>query len=322
MTWVRLDDQFCDHPKIVEAGPLAAWLYVCGLSYCSRQLTDGFIPAGQVRKLADVDNAGDLSDRLVAAGLWDRVDGGFHVHDYLEYQPSAEKVKADRAATAKRQADWRERKQQERSLVNKKSNGVTNAVTTPVSNATRNGPVTPSPSHPDPIPTIANEETSLEPSPQQKKTATNAAWTMLEALCDELGQDATSLSKPSKDRQLAAAKRLTSSGLTENDLRSMVRWLAPQAWVNGAVDLQLIEKQRGKWELAGKPNEPPVPRGAPTPIRQNGHATIEDPASAAKRAAALESDIRRMEKINAPDWKVENVRRELDKARRAMEATA
>jgi hypothetical protein len=48
----------------------------------------------------------------------------------------------------------------------------------------------------------------------------------------------------------------------------------------------------------------------------------EDPASAARRAAALESDIRHMEKINAPDWKVENVRRELDKARRAMEATA
>jgi hypothetical protein len=145
---------------------------------------------------------------------------------------------------------------------------------------------------------------------------------MLEALCDELGQDATALSKPSKDRQLAAAKRLTSSGLSENDLRAMVRWLAPQNWVNGAVDLQLIEKQRGKWELAGKPNEPPAPRGAPTPIRQNGGVHSEDPASAAKRAAALESDIRHMEKTNAPDWKIGNVRRELDKAKRAMEATA
>lgn len=97
MPWIRLDDQFPDHPKVVEAGPLASWLYVCGIGYCNRLLTDGFIPSGQVRKLADVDNAGDLVKCLVAVGLWDEAEGGYQVHDFLDYQPSAEQVKAERS---------------------------------------------------------------------------------------------------------------------------------------------------------------------------------------------------------------------------------
>jgi hypothetical protein len=148
MPWIRLDDQFPDHPKVIDAGPLAAWLYVCGIGYCNRLLTDGHIPSGQVRKLADVDNAGELAATLVRVGLWEEVEGGYRIHDYLDYQPSAEQVKAERAATARRQHEWRER--------NKGRNGVSNAVTDTVSNAPRNATVTGAPypprtrTHPDP----------------------------------------------------------------------------------------------------------------------------------------------------------------------------
>jgi len=148
MPWIRLDDQFPDHPKVIEAGPLASWLYVCGIGYCNRLLTDGFIPLGQVRKLADVDSAGELAARLVAVGLWDEAEGGYRIHDYLEYQPSAEEVKAERAGNARRQQEWRGR--------NKGSSAVSNAVTDSVSNAPNNGPVTPAPypsrTHPVPVP--------------------------------------------------------------------------------------------------------------------------------------------------------------------------
>ena len=102
MAWVKIDDQFTDHPKVVAAGPLAGWLYVCGLTYCSRYLTDGFIPEAQIRRMADIKNPAACASRLVDAGLWIRVDGGYHVHDYLEYQPSAEKVRADRSAAQER----------------------------------------------------------------------------------------------------------------------------------------------------------------------------------------------------------------------------
>ena len=56
MVWVKLDDQFTENPKVVQAGPLASWLHVCGLVYCSRNLTDGFIPAMMVPRLTNFDH--------------------------------------------------------------------------------------------------------------------------------------------------------------------------------------------------------------------------------------------------------------------------
>lgn len=94
MAWVKLDEKFPDHPKVSAAGPLASWLYVCGVAYCNRMLTDGFIPAAQVRRLADVDNSDELAARLVTAGLWEETDDGFQIHDYLDYQPSRKHVEA------------------------------------------------------------------------------------------------------------------------------------------------------------------------------------------------------------------------------------
>src|SRR5690606_35902458 len=90
MSWVRIDDHFPDHPKIAmlgSLGPVAGWLHVAALCYCARYLTDGFIPAGQVMRLADFGprvRATDLAERLVAVGLWDHRDGGYSIHDYLE----------------------------------------------------------------------------------------------------------------------------------------------------------------------------------------------------------------------------------------------
>lgn len=109
MAWVRLADDFADHPKIVAAGPLAGWLWLCGIAYCNRYLTDGFVPAAQVKRLADVDDPASLAVRLLDVGLWERAPGGYRVHDYAGYQPSAEAVKAERERNAKRAATFRER---------------------------------------------------------------------------------------------------------------------------------------------------------------------------------------------------------------------
>lgn len=105
MTWVKIDDQFPDHPKVLAAGPAAAWLYVCGLCYASRYLTDGFVPAGVVSRLSDLKRADDVATRLVDAGLWEAADGGYRIHDYLDYQRSAsevDEVSAKRAEAGRR----------------------------------------------------------------------------------------------------------------------------------------------------------------------------------------------------------------------------
>lgn len=107
MAWVKIDDQFPDHPKVMAAGPLASWLYVCGLAYCARFLTDGFISRAQVRKMADVDNPLELAEALIRAGLWHRDEerDGFCVHDYLEYNPDAEQVRASRQAVSEKRRE-------------------------------------------------------------------------------------------------------------------------------------------------------------------------------------------------------------------------
>jgi hypothetical protein len=70
MAWVKLDDQIADHPKMIAVGPMAAWLYVCGLTYCNRYLTDGVIPIAQAPRLADIEEPAPLIARLVEVGLW------------------------------------------------------------------------------------------------------------------------------------------------------------------------------------------------------------------------------------------------------------
>jgi hypothetical protein len=129
MPWVRIDDQFPDHPKVVAAGQAAAWLYVTGLCYCNRMLTDGFIPADQVARL--VPYGAKLAPKLVEVGLWTvttRQDAeGYDVHDYHEYQPTREQVLAERHKNAERQKRARERAAAKRTR-NGKSNGVSNAV--------------------------------------------------------------------------------------------------------------------------------------------------------------------------------------------------
>lgn len=91
MTWVKLDDHIADNPTILRVPRAARWVLVEGLCYCSRHLTDGFIPteaAGPSKEVAAV----------VAAGLWSQVEGGYQVRNYLDYQPSRAKVLAEREA--------------------------------------------------------------------------------------------------------------------------------------------------------------------------------------------------------------------------------
>ena len=109
MTWVKLDDSVTEHPKCVGLSPAAWTLWLHGLTYCSRNLTDGQIPAAMLPRLSGVPNPAKAADELVAAGLWHDVDRGWEVHDYLEHQRSASDVDGDRAAARKRKQRSRDR---------------------------------------------------------------------------------------------------------------------------------------------------------------------------------------------------------------------
>lgn len=80
------------HDKFLTAGPAAAWLWLCGIGYCQDGLTDGFIPASAIDFLG-VKRPLPLVQRLVEVRLWDAVDGGWRVHDYLEHNKSGDEVR-------------------------------------------------------------------------------------------------------------------------------------------------------------------------------------------------------------------------------------
>jgi general stress protein YciG len=104
-TYVRVHDGLTDHPKIIEVGGEAAWLYISALCYSSRQLTDGLVPKRLIRRLTDLSNPEALASALLRVGLLHDGEhdcprcpaGGsdvYVVHDYLEHQRSASEVAA------------------------------------------------------------------------------------------------------------------------------------------------------------------------------------------------------------------------------------
>lgn len=103
MTWIKVDDHFDEHPKMAAIGPTGWGVWLGGLAYSNRNLTDGFIPQAIAWRF----QAEKVVGQLVQVGLWSEVAGGFQIHDYAQYQPSREQVFADRKRAAERQKRFR-----------------------------------------------------------------------------------------------------------------------------------------------------------------------------------------------------------------------
>lgn len=103
MTWVKLDDGFFRNPKARAAGKNGRALYLAGLCHSSGELTDGRIPKASLPLVAaEAEVPASTARRLVEAGLWLDDGDGYRVPDFLEFNPSAEKVRAERAAARER----------------------------------------------------------------------------------------------------------------------------------------------------------------------------------------------------------------------------
>jgi hypothetical protein len=101
MSWIKLDDQFFTHPKIVDLSKDAKLLYLAALTYCGAHLTDGGLTRGALRVVAaTVDVPPETAEVLLAAGLWSAADDGVQISNYLQYQPSRENALALKEARA------------------------------------------------------------------------------------------------------------------------------------------------------------------------------------------------------------------------------
>lgn len=127
---------FFENAKYLAAlrrAPESVVLYLWGLAYCNEQLTDGAIAEIQIRRRVEFRKPLALADVLCDVGLWDRTSDGYCVHDFLEYNEAAARVKAKQKAAADRQAAWRANHRDEAS-----GRYVRNALRDALPNALRN----------------------------------------------------------------------------------------------------------------------------------------------------------------------------------------
>ena len=96
MSWVKIDDRIFDNPKIAALSDAAKVAYLESLTYCARELTDGFVPH---KKAKDYAGKPRVVQELVPH-LWEPVNAGFLVHDYLKYNPTRAEVMAKKQAVS------------------------------------------------------------------------------------------------------------------------------------------------------------------------------------------------------------------------------
>ncbi len=159
-------------------------LHVAAVTWCCRNLTDGFLPYARCNALLDLSavnfdqhnpcaipgggssmsgdtglNAHVVAARLVEVGLWHSVAGGYELNDFLVYNPSKEEVLSNRQSSKKRTEESRKRR-----LGNGASNSARNALHDTKSRVSNSAPV------PVPVP-----EKKIGDEPSQSATAPGAA---------------------------------------------------------------------------------------------------------------------------------------------------
>ncbi|MFD8531514.1 hypothetical protein ACFV0L_29250 [Streptosporangium canum] len=264
MAWVRLSDDFYDHPKFDKAGSLGIALFAAGLAWCNRNLSDGFIPRKTALRLLDFDDAVEavrnadrnavtneddnddltpaiariVAQRLVNAGLWHEAEGGYQVHDYLEYQGSKLQVEAGRQSNAARQKAWRDRRNAENR------------------NAVTNGPVTPAP-NPNPNPKKKEEPLRGPSSSAASPRDTDEPREDIERICEHLTEriEANGSKRPTitKGWRNAARLMLDKDNRTEDQIHKAIDWCqADEFWRSNILSLPKLREKYDQLRLTAQ----------------------------------------------------------------------
>lgn len=216
MTWVKIDDQFFRNRKVRAVGKDGRELYLAALCWSSSELTDGFIPDYVLGPLAaEAEVRGPSTARaLVAAGLWEQVEGGWQVPDYLDYQPSGAKIREQRAY--EREKKRRQRRSDDGRYT--ESPRSSRPPSPPMSRRDNNGTDTGSPRHgPGPVPSV--------PSPSPLTTSSSSTHAGTRPGCDDDEE-------PPHHQALWATLALRDLDRREHDKGTVAnpeRWLATAA---------------------------------------------------------------------------------------------
>jgi hypothetical protein len=84
MSWLRVDDKFAQHPKVLALTDREFRAHVATLCYCAEYRTDGIVPTSAFRQLGVTSR---MAGRFVEVGVWDEEDGVFCVHNFRKFNP-------------------------------------------------------------------------------------------------------------------------------------------------------------------------------------------------------------------------------------------
>ena len=123
MAWIRLSDDYNDHPKFTRLSDGAFRLWHQAMGFCRKFQTDGMVDAASLRLLTHY-SVKRMTELLTpwkpdANPLWTTVDGfGIKVHDYLQWNPSKDEENERRVSSRDRMRQARlPRKTDDGSLV-------------------------------------------------------------------------------------------------------------------------------------------------------------------------------------------------------------
>lgn len=102
MTWVKLSDDIFRNRKVHPLSKDGKLLFVGSIAYSCDELSDGFLSGEDFELVAAMLKVKNVRPELERARLLDPVDGGWIIHDFLEYQEPAAKVIERRESDRKR----------------------------------------------------------------------------------------------------------------------------------------------------------------------------------------------------------------------------
>ena len=135
--FVPLDVEFATDPKIIAAGPLASYVYLCALAHCKRAGRGGLVHRSQLRFIAPgVHNVAKLAAVLVEVELWDATNDGWIIPAWEKHNLTAEQLdQRKQEASAKSLRGNHQRHHVEKDVKNTEC-----VLCFPVPTGTKNGP--------------------------------------------------------------------------------------------------------------------------------------------------------------------------------------
>lgn len=157
MNWVRFDDGWLHDPMVMQMGLEPRALYQSALFYCGKGLTDGYVDAAAIPKIAlmaDVVNVGPSVDRLLGLGALDSLeDGYYYIRRWREHVREREVVlheRAERAAAGRVGGQQSQANRRAKSLPNGKAKSLANGKAKPKALASGASEPLPVPTRPVP----------------------------------------------------------------------------------------------------------------------------------------------------------------------------